>query len=159
MKTGIGRQGLLPTSLVVTEYRWSKAWSCPCAYPALHRVEVWRIEGIASRINFGTLWRWMGHIYVPVNLLDGLFTRWAPAMTLWTSVSWHCSYSNPMVTAFGKDVVTCIVSLLLVLALVFVCCEYDGQIGQRVILNEAPCCSGTDTYRRAFLFPVEETGV
>jgi hypothetical protein len=51
-----------------------------------------------------------------------------------------------MITAFGKSIVTRNVSLLLALAVVFMCYEYGGQNGQRVILNEAPCCSGTDTY-------------
>ena len=68
-------------------------------------------------------------------------------------ISWHCSYSNPMITAFGNGVDTCVISLLLALALVFVCCERDGQNGQRVILSEAPCCSGTDTYHAGVFIP------
>ena len=74
------------------------------------------------------------------------------AMTLRTGEkSLGTTHIRTMITAFGKSIVTCNVSLLLALAVVFMCYEYDGQNGQRVILNEAPCCPGTDTYHTGIL--------
>jgi hypothetical protein len=129
-------------------------------------VENWRYSFNAfTSVLYGDEWLhlWPGHfthfLFIetkqPPFLADGLFTGWASSheATDGKKVSSHCSYSNPMITAFGKNVVTCSVSLLLALTVVLMCCEYDRQNDQYVILNEAPCCSGTDTYLTGIFIP------